>query len=1212
MHLFAIASLKNRALIALVTVVVALFGVISMGGLRQELMPSVQFPTIAIVTSYPGASPEVVNEDVSAPIEAALRGVPSLERTTATSSTNSSVVLAEFTYGIDLASTEQKVERAVSRIAAVLPEGVEPQVMSGSLDDFPVIQIAVTPADGSDAEETAALVERIAIPELGDIDGVREAQLVGARGDRIAITPNAETLAANGLSATAISDALQQNGILIPAGTVAEGDRTLAVQAGATIESVDEVAALPLVWGPEGYMQPVAPVAPDAGAAAGAGDPALQDPAAAAAAAAAAGQAAAQAPTMAPAPRTPLTIGDVADVRLEANPVTGISRVDGKPAITIAVTKLGTANTVEVSHQVSDALPELQKALGGATLTVVFDQAPYIEQSIHTLTIEGMLGLVFAILVILVFLLSVRATLVTAISIPTSVLMTFIGLNFAGYTLNILTLGALTIAIGRVVDDSIVVIENIKRHLAPGVDKATTIVTAVREVAGAITASTLTTVAVFLPMAFVAGMVGELFRPFALTITLALAASLIVSLTIVPVLAYWFLRPDRVKTVAAGDGSDGRAEPAPAVHGEERVTALQRSYLPVIAWTLRRPVVTMLIAVVALGATVAAAPLMKTNFIGADGQNSIGLTQTLAPGTSLDAQLAQAEKVESVLADVDGVETVQVTIGGSGGMSAFAGGSSDGAVSYSITTDPDADQVALQQQIRDAVDGLSDAGEFTLGQGGGSGFSSSIAVEITAPDQDTLAEASDAIVAAMKDQPTLMEVESNLGTSRPYLAITVNREAAAEVGLSEAAVSGLVAQRMQPSRIGQIVLDNSSVGVYLTDSAVPADRDAVAAIEIPSVVGPQRLDAIATVEVADGPVSITTVAGARSATVSALPVGDDLTAAGAEVTAALASVDLPDGATAGIGGVMADQEEAFGQLGLALLAAILIVYIIMVATFKSLLQPLLLLVSVPFAATGAIALQILTGTPLGVPSLIGVLMLVGIVVTNAIVLVDLVNQLRERGVPLREAVTLGSARRLRPILMTALATILALVPMGLGLSGQGGFISQPLAIVVIGGLLSSTVLTLVVLPTLYFLVEGARERGAARRTERREARLDARDDRRAAKQAATAAAAASATAVSAANGVTEAYATEAHATETDATEVETAADAVRAEDAATAEAEAVDTGEAPSARPAISGDTPVAAPREWADLTGDRQDPAPEVDPAPETEPTNNPEEDAR
>ena len=1118
MHLLARLSLKNRALIALVTVVASVFGLIGVGSLKQELMPSVQFPAIVVVASYPGASPEVVNNDVSTPIETALRGVPGLEQTTATSSTGASMVLAEFTYGVDLPATEQKVERAISRISGMLPDTVEPLVSSGSLDDMPVVQIAVTPPEGVDPEETARLVDRIAIPELGDLDGVREAQLIGARGDRVTITPDADKLADEYLTANSITDALQQSGVLMAAGSITEDGQTLAVQAGSTLDSVEQIEELPLVRDPGLLQARAQAAAAEAQAAA-----AQQTAGAGAMAAAAAAPSAQQAEPVELDPLPAITIGEVAAVALEANPQQGISRVNGQPALTIAVTKLSSANTVEVSHAVRDALTEIEPSLEGAEFEVVFDQAPYIERSIETLTTEGLLGLVFAVLVILVFLLSLRATLVTAISIPVSVLLTFVGLNFAEYTLNMLTLGALTISIGRVVDDSIVVIENIKRHLSEDEieDRAATIVRAVREVGGAITASTVTTVAVFLPMAFVSGMVGELFRPFAFTVTIALAASLFVALTIVPVLAYWFLRDgkpgvaeqraaraeqrERRRAVKAG------AAEAPAkkqknlrhslrdprssydLHGshEDRATAMQRGYLPIVKWTLKHPAVTLLLAVLVFGGTIAATPLMKTNFMGSDEQNSVGLVQTLPPGTSLDEQLAQVERVEEVLDGVDAVETVQVTIGSSGsGMAAIFGGGGDGVVNYSITTDESAVQTEVQDDIRAAVDALDDAGDFSIGQSdGGVTMSSAIEVAVSAPDQQALAEASDAVVAALKEQPGLKQVESDLSTSRPYLAIVVDRSKAASAGLSEAAVASMVSQQMQPRQIGQIVLDDTGVNIYLSQGAAPSDRAGVAAILIPTIDGDVRLDSLASVEVADGPVTVRTQDATRIATVSALPEGDDLGTAGVEVTAALETVELPAGATANIGGVMSQQSEAFQQLGLALLAAILIVYVVMVATFKSLLQPLLLLVSVPFAATGALLLLIVTGIPLGVASLIGVLMLIGIVVTNAIVLIDLVNQQRERGKPLYDAVASGSSLRLRPIVMTALATILALTPMGIGITGHGGFISQPLAVVVIGGLLSSTVLTLIVLPTLYYAVEHRRERWREKRTARRDARI---------------------------------------------------------------------------------------------------------------------------
>ncbi len=1125
MHLLATASLKNRALIALVTIVASVFGLIGVGSLKQELMPSVQFPAIIVVSSYPGASPEVVNNDVSGPIETALRGVSGLESTTATSSTGASMVVAQFEYGVDLPSTEQKVERAISRISAVLPDSVDPQVMSGSLDDFPIIQVAVTSPDGVDPEETADLVERIAIPELADLDGVREAQLAGARGERVTIAPDAARLSEEALTTQSITDALQQSGVLLAAGSVTEDGQTLAVQAGSRLTTVEEISALPLVRSPELLQAQAAAEQQQAAAAGGAFAGGAQS---FAQQSEAVEQATAEA-------RPTITIGEVATVELEANPVQSISRVNGEPALTISITKLSSANTVEVSHVVQDALEELEASLGGASLSVIFDQAPYVEQSIETLAVEGLLGLLFAVLVILVFLLSLRATLVTAISIPVSVLLTFVGLNFAEYTLNMLTLGALTISIGRVVDDSIVVIENIKRHLSATyvVDRLGTIVAAVREVAGAITASTVTTVAVFLPLAFVSGMVGELFKPFAFTVAIALAASLFVALTIVPVLAYWFLRdgrrPEQVaayrQAIENGEIADPEA-PAGETPGaqraasakpdlaHERIGKLQRAYRPVIEFTIKRPAVTLLAALIVFGGTIAMYPLMKTNFIGSDEQNSVGLTQTLKPGTSLDEQLAQAERVEEALAGIDAVEMVQVTIGSSGGgMSAIFGGGGDGSLSYSVTTDSGASQEDVRNEIRAAVESLDGAGDFSIGESsGGISMSSSIEVAVTGPDQETVAEASDLVVAALKSQDGLVQVESDLSTSRPYLAIEVDRARASEAGLSEVAVGGIVARKMQPAQIGQIVLENTSVSIYLSQGEAPATIEEVSALPIPTATGEVRLDSLAAVQVADGPVSVRTQNGSRIATVSALPASDDLTVASIAVTEALDSVELPPGATAGIGGVMSQQEEAFEQLGLALLVAILIVYVVMVATFKSLLQPLLLLVSVPFAATGAILLQIVSGVPLGVASLIGVLMLIGIVVTNAIVLIDLVNQMRERGEALRDAVVHGSLMRFRPIVMTALATILALVPMAIGITGHGGFISQPLAIVVIGGLLSSTVLTLIVLPTLYYAVERRREQSREKREAKREAGVHRAQARLAETQTAQAQLAQSATA----------------------------------------------------------------------------------------------------
>ncbi|WP_241263487.1 efflux RND transporter permease subunit [Microbacterium esteraromaticum] len=1018
MSKLAVLSLRNRALIALITIVSAVFGGLALTNLKQELIPSLELPALVVMTSYPGASPEVVENDVSTPIEQAVQGVPGLESTTATSTTNASIVQAMFTYGTNLATAEQKMQQAINRIAQQLPEEVSPQVLSVSIDDFPVIQIAVTGFD--DVDTAQADLENVVIPNIEDVDGVNAAEVVGGSGQRITVTPDDAKLAEHQATAQQITQAMQQNGVLFPGGSITEGDETLTVQTGAKLTSADEIAQLPLVG-------------------------------------------------------TDVTIGDVATVAQETDPVTSISRVDGEDALSIAVTKLPAANTVEVSTGVLAAIDDLRKTFPDAEFTVVFDQAPFIQQSIDTLAVEGLLGLVFAVVVILVFLMSIRSTLVTAISIPTSVLVTFIGLQAFGYSLNVLTLGALTIAIGRVVDDSIVVIENIKRHYVEGADKGDAIRLAVREVASAITASTLTTVAVFLPIVFVGDMVGELFRPFAMTVSIAMAASLLVALTIVPVLAYWFLRPGKPLVDDNGvriDPEDPAAPPTP----------LQRMYRPILSWTLKHSLTTVALAVVVLVGTLAMAPLMKVNFLSDSGQNTMTVTQDLGPTASLQAKSDAALRVEEALDDVDGIEHVQVSVGSSGSalMDAFSGGA---GVTYSILTDSDVDQEQLRADVQDAVNELDDVGEISVA--GSSGFGSSdITVTVTASNGEDLQTATDALVAELEGRDGVGQVTDNLAASLPYIAVVVDREAAAQRGLSEVAVGSMVSDAMRPQQIGSVEIDDTALTVYLASEEPPTTVAALRELTILTPLGPTELQDVATIEEREGPTTITTQQGVRTATVTVPPASDDLAVATASVTAAMEAVDLPAGADVEIGGVAEQQAESFSQLGLAMLAAILIVYVVMVATFKSLRQPLLLLISVPFAATGAILLQIITGVPLGVPSLIGVLMLIGIVVTNAIVLVDLVNQYREKGLTTHDAVMAGGEKRLRPILMTALATIFALTPMALGITGHGGFISQPLAIVVIGGLVSSTVLTLIVLPTLYNLVEGARERRAARRAAR--------------------------------------------------------------------------------------------------------------------------------
>jgi HAE1 family hydrophobic/amphiphilic exporter-1 len=1034
MSVLARLSLRNRSLIGLLALVIVGFGAFALPQIKQQLFPSLQFPQAQIVTAYAGASPDAVDKQVTEPLEGGLQGLKGLEELNSTSSDGVSRVVAQFAFGTDVDAAVSQIQQAVNQIRPRLPQNSEPTVSAGSTDDLPVVLVAAG-TTGDPQALAPALTDQVA-PELRKIDGVRTVTVTGVQQPRVTITLDYAKLAAAGVDPTSIATALQTAGAAVPAGTLTEGGKTLSVQVGGAQTTVDTIRNL--------YLTPSAASA----GAARAGSPA----------------------------RGPVKLGDVADVQKGFAPPTSITRTNGKPSLGLSITMVDNGNAVAISDAVRDKLPDLAKKTG-SEMSVVFDQGTPVKDAISGLTTEGLLGLAFAVLVILLFLLSVRSTLVTAVSIPLSVVVALIALWTGDLSLNLLTLGALTIAIGRVVDDSIVVLENIKRHLAYGEEKQRAVLDGVREVAGAVTSSTLTTVAVFLPIAFVGGFVGELFSPFAVTVTVALLASLLVSLTVVPVLAYWFLKQPKVPA----DAIEAERAREAAVEKERR-GLLQRAYLPVIRFATKRRLTVVLLALLIFAGTVGLATRLNTNFLDQSGGTTLNMTQKLPAGTSVEAKEKAATAVEQALSAESAVQTYQVSVGG-GGAFGFGGGGTSTSVSVTVAKDTDLD--ALSSRLRDKLASRPELGEIKIGADA-SGFNSDqVSVTVTAPSEAALKPASDQVQQALQGVSGLTEVTSDLAVGSPRVQVEVDDAAAAAHGLSASTIGQVANQAIAGRTVTQLPVDGQRTDVVLRAGTAPVSVDQVKALPIPGAAGVVRLDEVAKVSTVDGPASVHRTGGDLSTTVTAKNTGDNLSKTTADIQSKLDGITFAGGASYSLGGVSQDQQEAFSNLFLALLAAIAIVFLIMVATFRSLIQPLILLVSIPFAATGAIGLLLATGTALGLPSLIGMLMLVGIVVTNAIVLIDLINQYRAEGMSVADAVTEGGRRRLRPILMTAAATIFALVPMALGITGQGGFIGQPLAIVVIGGLVSSTLLTLVLVPTLYTMVETRKERRRARREARK-------------------------------------------------------------------------------------------------------------------------------
>ena len=1043
MHRLATVSLNNRAFIALVCVVVAIVGAMSMTLLRQELIPSVSLPQIQVITTSPGASSEQVKDRISDPIENGVRGLENVEATSSTSQSSLSMVTVELTYGTDMARASNQVEAAVSRIEDQLPEGAEPEVISGGTGDIPAAVLSIS--SDLDPSTLADRLNSSVVPELERIEGVSGVIVVGAPPQIVKITPDEQALAERGLSTGSITEALDANGLSIPGGTVTDGDTSLDVTIGQPMESVEDLETMVLLP-PEGSDV---------------------DPA--------------QAPT---------TLADVATVEQTQQEATSISRTNGRESLVMVVNTTVDGNVVDVSEEVSAELADLLPAVGGgAESQVVFDQAPFIQESITALAEEGLLGLLFAVAVILLFLRAIRPTAVTAISIPMSLLMAFVGMLLADYTLNMLTLAALTISIGRVVDDSIVVIENITRHLTYGKTRMRAIVDAVREVAGAITSSTLATVIVFLPIAVISGWAGELLRPFSLTVAIAMLSSLVVSLTIVPVLAYWFLRAPKSARDVDPDDAHAVAEVREAAEAKEERGWLHRLYSPTLAWALRHRFLALLLSVAILGGTVALYPLLKINILGDTGQNLAAYTQTLPAGTTLEESSAKAVDAEEALAELDGVDVVQTTIGGS----QFGFGGATNEITYQVTTDPDADQEALREQMLTTLQDLPEAGEIEDSFDAGAIGSSTVDILVTGPTPEDRETAVEALIAELDPLPdSVEEVSSDLEGEQPTAVITVDREAAAQRGLTEEAVVGLVAQQLFPAAIGQVTIGDAELDIFVEQGEGIETLDELESMQIAGF----PVTDVATIEETLERPMIRSQNSLETVTVSLTPAStDDVGATAQAAQQAIDAVDVPDGVQATTGGAAEDLQTIFGQLVLALVVAILLTYVLLVWIFKSLIQPLILLVSIPFAATGSLGLLVLTGVPLGLPSMIGMLMLVGIVVTNAIVLIDLVNQYRRDGMELDEGLMTGAHKRLRPILMTSAATIFALVPMALGITGSAGFIAQPLAVVVIGGLVTSTLLTLIIVPVLYRIAEGPGEKRRLRERARDEERRIERERR---------------------------------------------------------------------------------------------------------------------
>jgi HAE1 family hydrophobic/amphiphilic exporter-1 len=1023
--------------------VVLLFGVgiFAATQVQQDLLPNISVPALIVITPDPGASPQIVDSQVTVPVVNAMEGVAGTDTVQSTSSQGASLVIVLFKDGTDLKSAQQDASSALAGIRSLLP----PQASSSSVQTFstnslPILEYAIS-AD-EPLGDLAGQLQSVAVPKLRGLAGISSVVLSGAPTNEVDVTLDPTKLAAHGVSVTQVALALQQASVVESVGSLKQGSATIPLQVSGSLTSLDQIGKVTVTppFNPAAGGRPPAPVAID-------------------------------------------QLGTV-PVQVVSVPADTITRTNGKPSIGLQIIDGPNTNTVTVANEVWNALPGIESSVGhGVHFESIQDQATPITQAIGNILREGLLGAVFAVLVIFVFLRSGRATLVAAISIPLSLLVALIVLWWQGITLNILTLGGMMVAIGRVVDDSIVVLENISRHVSEGERPLVAAYTGAREITTAVSASTLTTVAVFLPIIFLTGIAGSFFRPFALTVVVALLASLVVAVTVVPLLA------SRLLPAVRAEGVERRL----------RWNWTQRVYVPVIQWATSHRLVTLGAAGVFFIASMALIPLLRVNLLDQSSSPTFPVAISMPVNSTLSETDSETQKVEALIASVPGIAAYQAIVGGQSDPFAPRG---------TVPADPSqASVLVLVQngQYDNAVAGVNRAlgayqgpAKLLVGQSQNTSNASSsqMQVDVRAGDPATLQVASDQVLAALSKVNGLAQLTSNLVVSKPqYQLVPTDRLAAS--GLNIQTLAAFVAQSVNGQVATQANLPQGTMIVRVQLPPGTADTAAsLASLPVATAFGIVPLSTIATIQEVTGPQTVNRVNGALDATITGTITANDTRAVQSGVTNALNGLRLPAGTSLSTGGVFAQLSTVLTQFALALLAAIGLVYLIMVATFRSLLKPLVLLVAIPFAATGAIIALVVTSTSLSLPGLIGILMLTGIVVTNAIVLLDLIEQYRDRGLSLHDAIIEGGRHRLRPILMTAFATMLALVPLAVigGGGGIGGaFISRPLAIVVIGGLFTSTVLTLVLVPVLYSLVS----RFASRRsTKDLDELLDAAQERR--------------------------------------------------------------------------------------------------------------------
>lgn len=1030
-------------------IAMVVFGFVSFQRIGLDLLPNLELPMVAIVTPYPNADPRTVEREVTTPIENTLATLKGLRKLESESIEHASVIMAHFSWGTDLGEVMDQLNVVLNVISATLPADAQrPLVLRLDPSQLPVMLLGLT-GDPSSIELTHFADQHIQ-PLLESLPGVAQASVLGGVRPEISIYYDSDVLIEMGITPLQLQQAIEYQNVMIPAGSRTFSDAELGfegsgetrylLRVGSTVNDIDDLGSIIVGQRP-----------PDPNAIGFARQP------------------------------RPLTLAQVTHIVDGYTSAEGITRVDGSPAILIQIMKQAGENTVAVSQRIRDALEQLDIAslLPGAQLHILTDQSTLILDSLENVGSTAVVGAVLAIIVLLLFLRNWRSLTIVGFSIPLSIVLTFICLYFSGLTLNLMTLGGLAIGIGMLVDNTIVVLENIFRLRGEGMDYFSAAKQGAAEMAAAIVASTITTVAVFVPLIFSQSIAGHLARELAIAVSFALAASLVVALFIVPPLSAHLGR----RTSRDTDG-----EPAYAETDMRWLTKLQSSYSNLLERFIQRPLYTVGIVVLCGVALIGLPGRLHTEVLPPMDGGLIRIQLTLPPGSPITATDQAAKQIENTLKQYSEVATVTVYAGDQGGSSLLDLIQESPVHVAEITalltptserrrsahelaaelreTLPIPEGAILRVSADRATDGL------------GEDFAMAATIKLTGPELEELEVQAARIAERLREHPGFTDVTSTAEELQPELIFHINRDRVLGLGRITTAE---IALTMRASLLGQQVTHIRRDGIHVPVVLRPAADELatyeglqdfrvfpVAAAEsgyvTPVIFGRTGADESPVLELA--PRSIQHIDRQRAVTITAQLNGIDLSESQRIVEEILADIDLPYGYTARLAGVHDTLQEALNDMGLALILAVVFVYLVLAAQFESVKDPFIILFCIPLATVGGLIALFLSGHLLNVPSAMGLIALAGISVNNGIVLIDTYNRLRREGYSVDAAIVNGSKMRLRPVLMTSLTTMLALIPLALGI-GSGADLQAPLAVAMIGGLVSSTVFTLFIIPGIY-------------------------------------------------------------------------------------------------------------------------------------------------